>query len=103
MSKFTVYTDKQNEFRWKFAANDNTVIAKSSQGYKAKEDCLTSLTLLQKDITGAAVDHEIRAAAPQGSFAPAIGASSPVQGAVSAPAHAASPVVSPAPVVGLKN
>ncbi len=95
MSKFTVYTDKQSEFRWKFAANDNTIIAKSSQGYKVKEECLTSLSLLQKDITGATVDHEVRAAAPQASASPA-----PV---APAPALASSPVAASTPGVIAKN
>ena len=103
MSKFTVYTDKQNEFRWKFFANDNRVIAKSGEGFKVKEDCLASLSLLQKDITGAAVDHEVRAAAAQGTLAPAIVAADDVKVVASAPALAASPAVSPVPAVVAKN
>lgn len=63
MSKFTVYVDRQNEFRWKFAANDGAVVAKSSQGYRAKDDCVSALGLLQKEIAGATVDHEVRSPA----------------------------------------
>jgi uncharacterized protein YegP (UPF0339 family) len=60
VAKFTVYTDKHNEFRWKFIASNNTVIAKSGESFKKQEDCLTSLTLLQKDITGASTDFQLR-------------------------------------------
>lgn len=76
MSKFTVYSDKQNEFRWKFFANDNNVIAKSSQGYKAKDDCEKAVTLLQKDITGATIVHEGASVA-----APAVLAGTPASAA----------------------
>jgi uncharacterized protein YegP (UPF0339 family) len=95
MSKFTVYADNQNEFRWKFAANDNTVIAKSSQGFKVKEECLTSLSLLQKEVGGATVDHEVRTTSPQVSPSPA-----PV---APAPALASSPVAASSPGVVAKN
>ena len=65
MSKFTVYTDKNSEFRWKFAANNDQVVAKSGRAFTSKEDCLKSLSLLQKDITGATVDPTVQARAPK--------------------------------------
>jgi uncharacterized protein YegP (UPF0339 family) len=55
MSKFTVYTDKHEEFRWKFLANDESVVARSSGGFKRREDCLASVEVLRKDIAGATV------------------------------------------------
>jgi uncharacterized protein YegP (UPF0339 family) len=108
MSKFTVYADKQNEFRWKFMASNNSVIAKSYESFKRKEDCLVSLSLLQKDITGAAIDHEVRAAVDskvtaQSPITPAIVVAADSKVVVPTPALAASPAVSPAPVVVAQN
>jgi uncharacterized protein YegP (UPF0339 family) len=108
MSKFTVYSDKQNEFRWKFLASNDRVIAKSYESFKRKEDCLTSLSLLQKDITGAAIDHEVRAAVDvkataQSPISSAVVAAVEVKAVVPTPVLAASPAVSPAPVVVAQN
>ena len=60
MPKFTVYTDKHEAFRWRFTASDDRVIAKSSEGYRNREECLRSLALLQKDAPGASVKHRVR-------------------------------------------
>jgi uncharacterized protein YegP (UPF0339 family) len=60
MAKFTVYTDKHGAFRWKFHANNNVVVAKSGDSYPKQEDCVASLQLLQKDIGGAVVGHQLR-------------------------------------------
>jgi len=97
MSKFTVFTDKHNEFRWKFVAGNGSVIAKSSEGFKVKEDCVASLTLLQKDVVGASVEHDVRAAAPKVSPASAAVVSVEQKAAAPAPAVAASPAVAAAP------
>lgn len=105
MAKFTVYTDKHSEFRWKFLASNNTVVAKSGESYKKQEDCLASLSLLQKDIGGAAVDYQLRngvtplnavkaapAPAPSVAAAPAV---VPAPVAASAPAPSSAPSVTP--------
>jgi len=60
MAKFTVYTDKHNEYRWKFIASNDVVVAKSGESYKLEADCLASLALLQKDIGGAPVGYQLR-------------------------------------------
>lgn len=86
MPNFTVYTDKQNEYRWKFVGSNDAVLAKSSESFKVKDDCIKSLNMVQKDVVGATVQH-----------APAA-ASTPVSGVkVGAPAQAtaSSPTVAP--------
>ena len=70
MSKFTVYTDKHNEFRWKFHANNDSVVARSSEGFKRKEECLSSVSLLQKDIAGSTVVQDVLVAPQQKAAAP---------------------------------
>ena len=100
MAKFTVYTDKHSEFRWKFVANNNTVVAKSGESYKRQEDCLASLSHLQKDIGGAAVDYQLRNGVHPISTVTASAAPSP---AVPSPAVAPSPAISPVPGVPPQN
>ncbi len=108
MSKFTIYTDKQNDFRWKFTASNDRVLARSSEGYVRKEDCLSALGLVQKDIPGGTVEPDVQsaelhkaslaktavpAAAPGFVARPAMAAAAPAPAAAAAPAAVASPVV----------
>jgi len=99
MSKFTLYTDKNNDFRWKFLASNDQVVARSSEAFRNKDDCVKSLELLKKDIGGSTVDAVVQASqskgmpqrvsapAPSPSLAPAPAS---VQAAVSTPAVVAS-------------
>ena len=91
MSKFTVYTDKHGEFRWKFHAANNAVVAKSGESYKKQEDCLSSLHALQKEIGGAPVGYQLR----KGTL-PVTGATA---SAAHGHAHAAAPGILPTPAI----
>lgn len=51
MSRFEVYRDSVNEYRWRLKADNNEIIADSSEGYVAKNDCLGGLQVL-KDMAG---------------------------------------------------
>ena len=66
MSKFTLYTDKNNDFRWKFLASNDQVVARSSEAFRNKDDCVKSLELLKKDIGGSTVDPEVQASQSKG-------------------------------------
>jgi len=89
MSKFAIYTDKNHDFRWKFIANNEAVIARSSEGFRRREDCLASLALLQKDIPGAVVIPDA-----SGPPAPRVVSSSSAPAATT-PAAAPSPSAAP--------
>ncbi len=111
MSKFILYTDKNNDFRWKFVAANDQVIARSSEPYRVKDDCLKSLAQLQKDITGATVDPVVQVAPTKGILkagaAPAVtpailSAVTPAVIPAVTPATAARPAVV-TPVVGTTN
>ena len=99
MAKFTVYTDKHNEFRWKFIASNNVVVAKSGESYIKQEDCIASLSILQKDIGGAPVGYQLRKGVHP--LTAVKSASAPV--IASATAIAASPAISPVPPVSPQN
>lgn len=99
MAKFTVYTDKHDEYRWKFTASNDVVVAKSGESYKKQEDCLASLSLLQKDIGGAPVGFQLRKGVHPLTAIKAV--SAPVVS--STPAIAASPAISPVPGISPQN
>ena len=99
MSKFTLYTDKNNEFRWKFTASNDHVVARSSEGHKTKDLCLESLGLLQKDVVGAAVDPVVMSVTGQKPVLPLRQAPA----AVVAPAGTNAPAISGAPVIAPGN
>jgi uncharacterized protein YegP (UPF0339 family) len=60
MSRFTLYTDKNNDFRWKFIASDDQVVARSGGVFRSKEEAIQSLDLLRKDIGAATVDAVVQ-------------------------------------------
>ena len=66
MARFTLYTDKNNDFRWKFIANDDQVVARSSDVFNTKEEAIKSLELLKKDIGGSTVDPVVQASQSKG-------------------------------------
>lgn len=76
MSRFTLYTDKNNDFRWKFIASNDQVVARSSDVFNTKEEAIQSLELLKKDIGVATVDAVVQVSQskgmPQRVSAPAI-------------------------------
>lgn len=40
---YYVYRDKQNEWRWRLLTSGLRILAISSEGYTAREDCLASV------------------------------------------------------------
>lgn len=49
MASFTIYKDGKGEYRWRFRANNNEIIADSAEGYKAKKDCQTGIDILKRE------------------------------------------------------
>jgi len=80
MPKFTVYTDRDEKFRWKFTASNKRVVARSGKGYGRKEECLQSLGLLQKEISGAPVRHRLGKRDPSKTPAPSASPRTPPVG-----------------------
>ena len=66
MSRFTLYTDKNNDFRWKFIANNDQVVARSSDVFNTKEEAIKSLELLKLDIGVATVDAVVQVSQSKG-------------------------------------
>jgi uncharacterized protein len=48
MSKFNVFKDARGEFRWRFQADNNKIVASSGEGYKNKADCEHAIDLIKK-------------------------------------------------------
>jgi uncharacterized protein len=54
--KYEVYKDKKNEFRWRLRHNNGNILSKSSEGYKAKADCLKCIDNNKKSGDAAVVE-----------------------------------------------
>lgn len=61
---FFVYKDKVGEYRWRFYAPNNRIMADSGEGYKNKADCIDGINTLCREATDGVsiVFHESAAA-----------------------------------------
>ncbi len=53
MGAFFIYEDNKDEWRWRYRADNNEIIAVSSEGYKNKSDCKHGLDIIKKESAGA--------------------------------------------------
>lgn len=54
--KYEVYKDKQGEFRWRLKHSNGNILAKSSEGYKAKADCMKCIENTQNSGSATVVE-----------------------------------------------
>ncbi len=52
---FEVYQDKAGEYRWRLRAQNSKLLAASSEGYKEKRSCLSSIESVKRDAVDALV------------------------------------------------
>jgi len=45
--KYVIYQDTSNQWRWRFIAANNRIIAVSSESYWNQQDCLASIALVK--------------------------------------------------------
>ena len=55
MADFELRKDSKGEWYWRFQANNNKVIARSSESYVNRSDCLHSIRLVKEQAPGAPV------------------------------------------------
>lgn len=56
--EFEVYKDTREEWRWRFQASNNKIIAVSSEGYKNKGDCVHGIELVKKEAPEAKIVYK---------------------------------------------
>jgi len=56
--EFEVYKDKAGEWRWRFQASNNKIIADSGEGYINKQDCLHGIDLIKKETPNAGINFK---------------------------------------------
>jgi uncharacterized protein len=54
VAKFEIYRDEGGEYRWRFRADNNEVVA-SGEGYGARDDCEDAVRLLKEQAPQAEV------------------------------------------------
>ncbi len=55
MAQFELYKDRIDEYRWKFRADNNKIIADSSEGYINKSDCKHGIELVKQQAPDAEI------------------------------------------------
>jgi uncharacterized protein YegP (UPF0339 family) len=55
MTQFEVYRDNDRLFRWRLRANDNALIAESSEGYHNRSDCENAVILVRNEAPKAGI------------------------------------------------
>jgi uncharacterized protein YegP (UPF0339 family) len=61
MAKFYIYKDTRGEYRWRFRANNNEIVADSAEGYKDKDDCKRGINLVKQQSPTAEVEDQTAA------------------------------------------
>lgn len=56
MTRFVIYKDSKNEYRWRFKANNGEIIAVSSEGYTQKQGAINSIALMKLAYNAEVVD-----------------------------------------------
>lgn len=61
---FFVYKDSKGEYRWRFYAPNNRIMANSGEGYKNKADCISAInTICRETTSGLTIEDDESAAA----------------------------------------
>lgn len=55
MTRFVVYKDKSDEWRWRFRADNDKIIADSGEGYVNKQDCRNAIGILKRQASAAEI------------------------------------------------
>lgn len=63
MASFKIYKVARDEYRWRFQADNNKIVADSAEGYKNKDDCKAGIEIVKKQGPTATVDDQTAAAA----------------------------------------
>ena len=61
--EFEVYLDAAREYRWRFQAANNKIVATSGEGYTHKRDGLDGIALCKQNADARTVDHTASVAA----------------------------------------
>lgn len=50
-----MYKDKSDEWRWRFRADNDKIIADSGEGYVNKQDCRNAIGILKRQASAAEI------------------------------------------------
>jgi uncharacterized protein YegP (UPF0339 family) len=63
VATFIIYKDAREEYRWRLRANNNEIVADSSEGYKNKSDCQRGIDIVKRESPTANVVDQTESAA----------------------------------------
>jgi len=56
MAEFELYEDRAGEYRWRFQADNNEIIADSAEGYVNQSDCEHGIEMIKSQVPGAPIN-----------------------------------------------
>lgn len=56
--KFTIYSDRAGEYRWRLRATNGRIVADSAEGYRSKADCQAGIQLVKRGAPAASVNDD---------------------------------------------
>ncbi len=64
MANFEIFQDPQNNFRWRFLANNGNILARSEESFINKMNCEHAILLLKQQAPKASISVELATHAP---------------------------------------
>lgn len=58
MAKFQIYKDNASNYRWRLRANNNEIVAISSESYETKTGCKNSIQWVKTNAPDASTEDE---------------------------------------------
>lgn len=65
MTKFQLYKDRKDEYRWRLRARNGEIIADSNEGYSSKANCKHGIDLVKQQAANAEVEDQTESRAAQ--------------------------------------
>lgn len=59
MANFEIFQDPQNNFRWRFLANNGNILARSEESFLNKMNCEHAILLLKQQAPKASISVEL--------------------------------------------
>lgn len=64
MANFEIFQDTQNNFRWRFQANNGNILARSEESFLNRLNCEHAILLLKQQAPKASISVELAASIP---------------------------------------
>jgi uncharacterized protein YegP (UPF0339 family) len=60
MADFEIYEDERLEFRWRFKANNERILAESAGGYNNPANCEHAIILVKQQVANSRINRDFK-------------------------------------------